>query len=73
MISSFSIIPFVDAQIHDKTLYEKVKQSPKTEVSHIDVGKYPLTIKHEEYGINDNVYVANSGSGTVSVINQATN
>ena len=70
MFTSFAIFPCIYAQTHDKTLYELTKQSPKIEVSHIDAGKEPFTIK---YVANEKVYVANSGSNTVSVINATTN
>ena len=70
LFTPFAIFPCIYAQTHDKTLYELTKQSPKIEVSHIDVGKEPFTIK---YVANEKVYVANSGSNTVSVIDATTN
>ena len=53
-------------RLHDKTLYEIVNQPYSKIHSKIDVGKIPASI-----GINQDIntiYVANSGSNTVSVI-----
>ena len=58
--------------LHDRTLYEVVKQTPEVEKnSQIDVGELPSAIDIN-YATNT-VYVANSYSNSVSVINGSDN
>jgi YVTN family beta-propeller protein len=58
--------------LHDRTLYEMVKQNPELEKnSQIDVGELPSAIDIN-YATNT-VYVANSYSNSVSVINGSDN
>jgi YVTN family beta-propeller protein len=60
--------------LHDRTLYEMVKQTPEVEKnSQIDVGKSPKAIA-VNFDIDTNtVYVANENSDSVSVINGSDN
>ncbi len=57
--------------LHDRTLYEMVKQTPEVEKnSQIDVGRAPAAIAVDiDNGFTNTIYVANSGSDTVSIIN----
>ena len=55
--------------LHDRTLYEVVKQTPELEKnSQIDVGKAPTSIDFNYLPFLNTIYVANSLSNSVSVI-----
>jgi YVTN family beta-propeller protein len=60
--------------LHDRRLSEVVKQTSKlNQYSHIEVGNFPLAIAILEGLGTIYVYVANSGSNTVSVIDARNN
>ena len=72
ILSNNAFAQRIDPSLHNKTLYEVVKQTSGLDKnSQIEVGDFPITIS-----INENtntVYVANGASNSISVINGENN